>query len=140
MSDLSLWMVLAGILLIAEITSGTFYLLMVSIGALAGALVAQLGYGASLQVALAAVVAVLATLGLFYRRKGTPTAQQSEVKLDVGNRVHVQMWDDNRRTTIAYRGSSWAAESVDEPPLGGSHTIVDVQGALLKLKHSSSTK
>ena len=58
MSNLSLWLVLAGILLIAEITTGTFYLLMVSLGAAVGALMVAFAVAAGF-VATALAVSML---------------------------------------------------------------------------------
>lgn len=135
MSDLSLWLVLAGILLIAEITTGTFYLLMVSLGALVGAVAAHFGLGLPLQVVAASAFAVVATLALKHSRKNSSSSSGSSGQLDVGNRVEVLGWDDNRRTTVQYRGASWSAESTDNPPHIGLHQIVDVQGNILKVKH-----
>lgn len=135
MSEFSLWLVLAGILLIAEITTGTFYLLMVSLGALMGALAAEFGLPLSGQIGVASLFAVVATLGLKYSRRNKTASSQASDQLDVGNRVQVQHWDENRRATTQYRGASWAVETVDKEPQSGLHEIIDVHGNILKVKH-----
>ena len=134
MSNFSLWLVLAGILLIAEITTGTFYLLMVSLGAAVGALMAYLGYGLEIQIAAAAVLAVAGSLVLRNRSvKRSKTDKQHDM-LDIGNNLQVTIWDANGRANVQYRGATWAAESTDSTPVTGLHQIVDVQGNVLKVK------
>ena len=138
MSNFSLWLVLAGILLIAEITTGTFYLLMVSLGAAVGALMAYLGYGLEIQIAAAAVLAVAGSLVLRNRSvKRSKTDKQHDM-LDIGNNLQVTSWDANGRANVQYRGATWAAESTDSTPVTGLHQIVDVQCNVLKVKSVST--
>jgi carbonic anhydrase/acetyltransferase-like protein (isoleucine patch superfamily) len=57
MSDTTIWWVLTGVLVALELTTGTFYLLMLGLGAMAAALSAMAGQGLTTQrVAAAAVV------------------------------------------------------------------------------------
>lgn len=137
MSDLSLWLVLAGILLIAELTSGTFYLLMVSIGALAGAVMAYWGFGLPTQISIAALFSMFATLALTLIRKRKAYSNTDAVQLDVGNRVQVEVWGEDHRSNAQYRGASWVVESVDAQPKTGPQQIVAVEGTVLKVKHLS---
>lgn len=138
MSNFSLWLVLAGILLIAEITTGTFYLLMVSLGAAVGALMAYLGYGLEIQIGAAAVFAVAGSLLLRNRSlKRSKTDKQHDL-LDIGNKLEISSWNAGGRTNVHYRGANWAAESVDSMPVTGLHQIVDVQGSVLKVKSVST--
>jgi membrane protein implicated in regulation of membrane protease activity len=138
LSNFSLWLVLAGILLIAEITTGTFYLLMVSLGAAVGALMAYLGYGLEIQIGAAAVFAVAGSLLLRNRSlKRSKTDKQHDL-LDIGNKLEISSWNAGGRTNVHYRGANWAAESVDSMPVTGLHQIVDVQGSVLKVKSVST--
>ncbi|MEW6205796.1 MAG: NfeD family protein [Pseudomonadota bacterium] len=138
MSNFSLWLVLAGILLIAEITTGTFYLLMVSLGAAVGALMAYLGYGLEIQIGAAAVFAVAGSLLLRNRSlKRSKTDKQHDL-LDIGNKLEISSWNAGGRTNVHYRGANWAAESLDSTPVTGLHQIVDVQGNVLKVKSVST--
>ena len=138
MSNFSLWLVLAGILLIAEITTGTFYLLMVSLGAAVGALMAYLGYGLEVQIAAAAVLAVAGSLLLRHRSGNRSKTDKQHDVLDIGNKLQVTSWDANGRASVQYRGATWAAESTDNTPVTGLHQIVDVQGNVLKVKSVST--
>lgn len=140
MSNFSLWLVLAGILLIAEITTGTFYLLMVSLGAAIGALVAYLGYGLELQIAFAAVFAVAGSFVVKrsrFGKRGSKADKEHNV-LDIGNKLEISVWNAQGRSSVQYRGAIWAAESVDATPAAGFHQIVDVQGNVLKVKNIST--
>ena len=68
------WLIAAGVLVVLEMFTGTFYLLMIAIGLGVGALAALAGAGAPLQAIAAAVVGVTAT-GLLHRsRFGRPGA------------------------------------------------------------------
>ena len=58
MADATMWWVLAGVLVALELLTGTFYLLMLSLGSVAAALVAMAGHGLNTQLVAAAVVAV----------------------------------------------------------------------------------
>ena len=138
MSNFSLWLVLAGILLIAEITTGTFYLLMVSLGAAVGALMAYLGYGLEIQIAAAAVLAVAGSLLLRNRSINRSKTDKQHDLLDIGNKLQVTNWDANGRASVQYRGANWAAESTESTPVTGLHQIVDVQGNILKVKSVST--
>lgn len=138
MGNFSVWLVLAGVLLIAEITTGTFYLLMVSLGAAVGALMAYLGYGLEIQIGAAAVFAVAGSLLLRnHSVKRSKTDKQHDL-LDIGNKLEISSWNTGGRTNVQYRGATWAAESTDSTPVTGLHQIVDVQGNVLKVKGVST--
>jgi membrane protein implicated in regulation of membrane protease activity len=55
-SAATVWWVLAGIAVAVELTTGTFYLLMVALGLAAGALASYLGFGVPLQIVAAAAL------------------------------------------------------------------------------------
>jgi membrane protein implicated in regulation of membrane protease activity len=138
LSNFSLWLVLAGILLIAEITTGTFYLLMVSLGAVIGGLIAYLGYGLEIQIGAAAVFAVAGSLLLRNQSVKRSNTDKQHDLLDIGNKLEISNWNANGQTTVQYRGANWAAESTDVTPVTGLHQIVDVQGSVLKVKSVST--
>ena len=69
LTEQTFWLVLAGILVTAEILTGTFYLLIVAVGALLSALTAYLGYSLEMQIGSGAVFAIIASLVLQSSRK-----------------------------------------------------------------------
>ena len=69
MSDWTLWLMAAGTLVILELFTGTFYLLMIAMGLAVGALAALAGGGMTLQIVASAVASVVAIGALQARRK-----------------------------------------------------------------------
>jgi len=132
MSDWTIWLIGAGILVIAELFTGTFYLLMIALGLCAGALAALAGLSGPLQTLVAAAVGVAATLVLRRSRFGKAVhgeaANDPNMNLDIGQRVSVPQWQD-RRARVMYRGALWDVElrpgASDHP---GDFRIVEVHG------------
>jgi membrane protein implicated in regulation of membrane protease activity len=135
MADWMGWLVAAGVLVILELFTGTFYLLMIAIGLAAGAIVALAGPGVPAQAIVAAIVGVLAT-GLLHRsRFGHPARTNAQrdrnVNLDIGQRVTVPAWD-NGRARVMYRGALWDVELTHGvAPHAGEFRIVEVDGSRL---------
>lgn len=134
------WLVAAGLLVILELFSGTFYLLMIAIGLAFGALAALAGAAMPLQTIVAAVVGVAAT-GLLHRsRLGKPVksnaARDRNVNIDIGEKVSVPAWQDGR-ARVMYRGALWDVElGQGATPEAGSFKIVEVQGSRLIVANS----
>lgn len=129
------WLVLAGVLVVFELFTGTFYVLMIAIGMALGALAALLGMSLPMQILIAAVVGVIAT-GLLHRsRFGRPLRQNSardpNVNFDIGQHVQVDSWNDGK-ARVMYRGAMW---DIDLAPgasaAAGQFKIVEVQGSRL---------
>jgi membrane protein implicated in regulation of membrane protease activity len=135
MQDWMNWMVAAGVLVILELFSGTFYLLMIAIGLAFGAITALAGASGPAQAIVAGVVGVLAT-GLLHRsRFGKPgktnPARDHNVNLDIGQRVTVPSWEDGK-ARVMYRGALWDVElGQGATAHSGDFKIVEVQGSRL---------
>jgi membrane protein implicated in regulation of membrane protease activity len=134
----TLWWVLAGVLVALELTSGTFYLLMLALGAAAGALAAHLAAGVTTQIVAAALVGGGATALWHWKRGRQPGAAPAnanrDVNLDVGERVQVPAWDADGSARVQYRGAQWTARYGGAgTPSPGEHFIVAVEGNRLIL-------
>ncbi len=133
----NLWWVAAGLLVAAELATGTFYLLMVALGLAAGAVSAHLGLGTTGQIVVAAVVGGGATVAWHLLRPvsgQTPIAQNSDVNIDIGERVQVDAWGADGTARVAYRGSTWTARlAPDAPAAAGPHRVSAVEGNWLVL-------
>jgi membrane protein implicated in regulation of membrane protease activity len=143
MSIATLWWVLAGLAVAAELATGTFYLLMIALGLVAGAVGAHLGLAATAQVVLAAVVGGGATAMWHWRRsrqpRPAPPAENRDVNLDIGERVHVPAWAPDRTARVPYRGSQWTARlQPGAPAEAGEHVVKAVEGNWLVLAPLSS--
>jgi membrane protein implicated in regulation of membrane protease activity len=140
MSDWMNWLAAAGVLVVLELMSGTFYLLMIAIGLAFGALAALAGASMPVQTIVAALVGVVAT-GLLHRsRLGRPAkhnpARDHNVNLDIGQRVTVPAWQDGR-ARVMYRGALWDVElGQGATPQSGDFRIVEVQGSCLIVSNS----
>ncbi|MGI4856727.1 MAG: NfeD family protein [Janthinobacterium lividum] len=87
-----LWWAGAGVLLIVELLSGTFYLLMIALGFAAGGLARLAGVAWSGQLVIAAVLALLAIAGVRgwrrrQRRQGARAGGVGEPAGDAGSRM-----------------------------------------------------
>lgn len=132
------WWVLAGVLVIAELSSGTFFLLMLALGAVAGALAALLGLALSGQLLAAAAAGGLAVAGWIQvrsRRPRPPAAQDANMNLDLGSRVDVPAWSPQGLAEVQYRGARWQARHAGPAaPQPGWHVIVAIEGNRLVLE------
>ncbi|RRS05459.1 NfeD family protein [Aquabacterium soli] len=139
MEDSTLWWLVAGLLVAAELVTGTFYLLMLALGAAAGAVGAHLGLALAPQIALAGVVGGGASaLWHLFRRKRQGHATGTDTLLDVGQTVQVAAWQPDGSTQVHYRGAQWsarlAAHAIVPLPQPGTHRITGVQGTQLLLE------
>ncbi|MBB3122230.1 NfeD family protein [Pseudoduganella violacea] len=113
MANWGFWLLAAAVVVACELLSGTFYLLMIAIGLASGALAALAGAEPPVQVLVAAVVGVIATLLLrrsrFGRGAKVDAAADPNVNMDVGQTVHVTAWQDHT-ARVMYRGALWDVE------------------------------
>ena len=133
----SAWWLLAGFLVLFELLTGTFYLLMLALGSGAGAIAAHLGFSFEVQQIVAATVGVLAVAAWQHYREANPAKSADAnpaVHLDIGEPVDVTNWTAAGTAVVLYRGAHWAAHySGQNPPQAGAHRIVAVNGSRLIL-------
>lgn len=137
------WWVMAGVAVAAELTTGTFYLLMIALGLAAGAVAAHLALGSALQIVVAAIVGGGSTALWHWRRmqhpQSKPAAENRDVNLDVGERVSVIAWGDDRTARVTYRGTTWSARlQPGSPVASGEHIVKAVEGNWLVLAPNTS--
>ncbi|SHG70328.1 NfeD family protein [Massilia sp. CF038] len=135
MTELTGWLVLAGVLVVFELFTGTFYVLMIAIGMAFGAIAAALGFSLPVQVLVAAVVGVLSTGILHRSRFGRPLRQDAardpNVNIDIGQVLHVDTWNDTKARAM-YRGALWDVELAPGAIAGsGNYKIVELRGSHL---------
>ncbi|MCY0386297.1 NfeD family protein [Robbsia sp. Bb-Pol-6] len=159
-----LWWAGAGVLLVVELMSGTFYLLMIALGLVAGGLARLAGVSWSGQLVVAAVWAVLAIAGVrsWRRRRHRRTdgsggvaggsgyvlrddpepgvtasgaPADAAMNLDIGARVYVARWDGGRGRA-RYRGADWdVAPAAGVAESVGWYRIQRIDGICLILAH-----
>ncbi len=136
------WWLIAGALVAAELATGTFYLLMLALGAAGGAVAAHLGLSSNLQIATAAVLGGGAVVAWHLRRTASPpslpASANPDVNLDIGGTVRVTHWQADGSARVHYRGTEWDARHVG-PGLAaaGEHTIRAIEGSRLLLDRNT---
>jgi membrane protein implicated in regulation of membrane protease activity len=137
-SSATVWWVLAGLLVAAELLTGTFYLLMVALGMAGAAVAAHLGLSFTPQLLTAAVVGGGATALWHWRRaqqpRSAPAHMNRDVNLDIGEQVNVSAWEADGTTRVNYRGSQWLARlAPGSDNAAGSYIVSAVEGNHLVL-------
>jgi membrane protein implicated in regulation of membrane protease activity len=149
MADWMMWLAMAAIVVILEMFSGTFYLLMIGIGLLAGALAAAAGLGNPQQLMIAAVVGIAATFALrrskWGRRHKIDSGRDPNVNLDIGQSVHVTRWisvaGQGATARAMYRGALWDIELMPgEIAQPGQFIILEMRGSRLIVTGKASDK
>lgn len=144
-SGATLWWVVAGVLVAAELATGTFYLLLIALGLAAGATAAHLGLSTTSQIVAAAIVGGGATLAWYLVRRSRGPAdaaarENRDVNIDIGEPVHVDAWAGDRTTRVHYRGSVWTARLLPgAPAVAGPHRVAAVEGNWLVLAPAGVT-
>ncbi len=133
MEESTIWWLAAGIVVVAEMLTGTFYLLMMAVGLVAAALAAHMGLSSALQIIVAALVgggAVVAWHFARRKRPGDPSPRADRsVNMDVGETILIEGWNPDGTTTVKYRGAVWTA--IHRPgvtPSTGMHRVAELVG------------
>jgi membrane protein implicated in regulation of membrane protease activity len=110
------WFLLALGLLMVEMATGTFYMLVLSIALAVGGMVALLGLDEQLQLVLSATAGITGII-LLRRAKAARPAEAASQNFDIGQPVQVIAWHEDGTARVHYRGAEWDAEpeSADTP-------------------------
>ncbi|MEI8168162.1 MAG: NfeD family protein [Rhodoferax sp.] len=141
MAESTMWWVLAGAVIAVELATGTFYLLMLSIGLMAAAISAHLGASQAAQYVVAALVGIGAVLAWRTYKQQQPSALPAsanhDVNMDIGETVHVEAWNPDGTSSVKYRGAQWSVSMAPgEPHMPGQYTVIEVVGSRLVVKKS----
>lgn len=137
------WWIGAGILLALEMTTGTFYLLMLAIGMAAAAVAAHAGWSLSSQITVAAIVGLVAVVSWHILRgrglaAGTARAERS-VNLDIGEELQIEAWSPEGQASVRYRGAQWTAVlRSGQTAAPGRHRVVELSGNRLVVERVQS--
>lgn len=133
-----LWAVTGIALVIIEMLTGTFYLLVLGIAALAAAAAAWFGQSFWVQAVLIAAVSAVGVIMIKrYRGRDDPASNKS---LDVGQSVTLESWvsEADGVARVNYRNAQWEARVVGERVPGGKIFYIHaVEGNTL---HVSATR
>ena len=129
------WLAAGFVLVIAELVTGTFFLLVLGIAAFAGSATAWFGLGFWLKALCAAAVAVS---GVFWVQQRRKTMQQPDMaSLDLGQSVTFDAWvsRDQGAARVKYRNTQWDASVEGERDLDHGQVLYihAVDGNTLKV-------
>ena len=129
------WGVLGLALVIAELLTGTFYLLMLGIAAFGAAAIAGFGQPFHVQSIVAFIVAAAGCYGAHVWRAKNHTQQMPQI--DAGMPASFESWVDagERLARVRYRGASWEArvEGADALEPGTTVYVLATDGNTLKV-------
>lgn len=125
MADYLIWLIAGLVLVIIEVMTGTFYLLVLGIAAFAGALAAYFGAGLLAQVACTGILAAIGLFAVHRRHQSRPGNAGHDRSLDLGQAVTLESWQDqsSKRVRVKYRGASWDAELVGDTDVQLNDTL-----------------
>ncbi len=135
MTEDVLWAILGLALVIIELLTGTFYLLMLGIAAFGAALAAWFNLGFGMQAVVAAAIAGAGCYGVpVYRARNI---QGQMAPIDAGQPASFESWIDPgaRLARVTYRGASWEAlvEGGAAVEAGALLYVVKADGNTLKV-------
>jgi len=126
-----LWLIAGFVLVIAELITGTFYLLVIGIGAFAGAVAAWAGAHVMVQAVAGTVVALAGAWAVHHWHARNRAGAPSDNLLDRGQPVVLESWANEAAgiARVRYRGTSWDARVApgDARPAPGSTLYITGQ-------------
>jgi membrane protein implicated in regulation of membrane protease activity len=129
------WAIAGLVLVITELVSGTFYLLMLAVAAFGAAAAAYMGQAFPVQSVVAAVVAAAGCYGVhLYRAK---SSKEKMSPIDTGMPASFENWIDAgaRLARVRYRGASWDArvDGAEAVEPGALLYVVATEGNTLRV-------
>ena len=124
------WFVVAFGLLVAELLTGTFYLLVISIALAVAGLAALAGAPFALQLVAAAAIGIGGSVWLRATRFGKRLHERGDDRvqnMDIGQSLRVDNWTPARTARANYRGAVWDVElAPGEQPASGEFVIREI--------------
>jgi membrane protein implicated in regulation of membrane protease activity len=122
MEDYLIWIIAGFALVIIELISGTFYLLVFGLGAFVGALAAWLGAPFLVQVLVAGIAAGIGAW-FVYRWHATHRKEGGQANaIDIGQSVTMERWVNKTAGVmrVRYRGTDWDARVAENDSAAAS--------------------
>ncbi len=137
MQDYLLWAIAGFVLIIVELITGTFYLLVLGIAALVAAAVAFMGGNLWVQVLMGGSSALLGTYFVHQWWARHPKSAKSSNDLDRGQTVILESWVNEASgfARVRYRGTTWDARIEGK---AGANEVLYIQGQENGLLHVST--
>ena len=128
------WILTAIALVIVELVTGTFYLLVLAIAAAGGGALAYARFPFGAQAGLATLIAVLGVI--LVSRYRVKVSKATDINaIDVGHRVTLDSWVNEAEglARVRYRDTLWDAKVLGERGSGTTFYIRGVDGSTLQI-------
>lgn len=130
-----IWLLVGLALVIVELLTGTFYLLVLGVAAFASGAAAWLGGGFAAQSIVGAVVALAGAYAVHAYRARNAARQMAPI--DAGQPASFEAWVDQAAglARVRYRGASWDArvEAGEAPQPGALVYVLATEGNTLRV-------
>ena len=124
------WFVIGFGLIVAELLTGTFYLLIIAVAMGVAGLAALAGAPFALQLVIAAIIGLGGSLWLRTTKWGKRLHERGDDRvqnMDIGQSLRVDQWTGTRTARAQYRGAVWDVElAPGEQPVAGEFVIRDI--------------
>jgi membrane protein implicated in regulation of membrane protease activity len=131
------WLLLGLVLVVVELMTGTFYLLILGIAAGIGSLIAFAGQPFPAQALIAAIAAVIGGFLVHRYHRAANDSSPKDSAHDIGQMVTIESWvsETQRLARVRYRGSVWDAEVLghDRIEADARLYVVATEGSRLKV-------
>jgi membrane protein implicated in regulation of membrane protease activity len=106
------WLLIGLMLVVVELMTGTFYLLILGIAAGIGSLIAFLDQPFWMQALIAAIAAVVGGVLVYRYHSAANASSPKDSANDIGQTVTIESWvsEPQRLARVRYRGTIWDAE------------------------------
>ena len=128
------WILMAVALVIGELLTGTFYLLVLGIAATGGAALAYFGLPLGAQAGVATAIAIPGVV-LVSRYRAKVSKDTGINAIDVGHRVTLDSWVNEAEglARVRYRDTLWDAKVVGERGSGTTFYVRGLDGSTLQI-------
>ncbi len=124
------WFVIGFGLLVAELLTGTFYLLIIAVAMGVAGLASLAGAPLAVELVIAAVIGLGGSMWLRTTRWGKRLHERGDDRvqnMDIGQSLRVDQWTSTRTARAHYRGSVWDVElAPGEQPVAGEFVIREI--------------
>jgi len=136
------WIIIGLALIIAEMLTGTLYLIFIGIGFLLTSILAHYNVVFIYQIFFLSIFSIISIYLVHRRNKKFQSDKIDLNNFELGKSVFVQDWHGNN-TRVLYKGAYWEAQYVPQinypSPIAGEYSIIDMQGNLLLIKYKGDT-
>ncbi|HXF17103.1 MAG TPA: NfeD family protein [Burkholderiales bacterium] len=134
------WLLAGLLLVVVELMTGTFYLLILGIAAGIGSVIAFLEQPFWMQALAAAISAIVGGVLVNRYHRAANASSPRDSSNDIGEPVSIESWvsEPNRLARVRYRGTTWDAEVIGTERIEADALLYVVATDGSRLKISSS--